>query len=249
MKVQIAFRAYTGKAALEIEIPDDTESPFHMRAAVYIAIKGGANLAGANLAGANLAGANLVGADLTGAYLVGADLTGAKLADANLAGADLAGAYLAGANLVGADLTGAKLADAYLAGAYLAGADLVGAYLAGAYLAGANLAGANLVGADLTGADLADAKYGKGLKLAGGAVATKAPLQIHGLTWPVVVSDRHIQIGCEVHETEIWHKFSDREIAAMDGTAAFRFWKRWKDVVLAAADAHQSKIEQKDTAE
>lgn len=203
MKMQIPFCASTGKAALEIEIPDDTESPFHMRAAVNIAIK----------ARADLSGADLSRADLSGADLSGADLTGADLSDADLSGADL---------------TDAKLSDADLTGAKLSGADLAGAYLAGAYLAYANLAYAYL---------------------AGGAKISVPPLQLHGLLWPVIISDQHIQVGCEVHTTDKWRRFDNRRIAKMSGKTARQFWDQWKGVILAAADAHQSKIEHEDTEE
>ncbi len=100
-----------------------------LRAAVEVAVKGGAYLDGANLGGANLDGANLGGAYLGGAYLGGAYLGGANLGGAYLGGAYLCGAYLRGANLRGA----------YLRGAYLGGAYLDGAHLDGAHLGGANL--------------------------------------------------------------------------------------------------------------
>ncbi len=233
MKMQIPFCPYTGKAALEIEIPDDTESPFHMRAAVEIAIKADADLTGADLTHANLAYA----------YLARANLVRANLTYANLVRANLAGANLAYANLAYANLADADLAYANLAGAYLARANLAGAYLARATLTDANLAYANLAYAYLADANLADAN------LADGAKSSVAPVQIYGLEWPVLISDRHIQVGCEVYTTEEWRGFDNRCIAEMDGKTARQFWDQWKGVILAAADAHQSKIEQKDTAE
>ena len=128
-----------------------------------------ANLYGADLGGANLGGANLYGADLGGANLYGADLGGANLDSANLYGADLRGADLGGAdldsaNLYGADLSGADLDSANLGGADLRGADLDSANLYGANLYGADLRGADLGGANLYGADLGDANlYGADL--------------------------------------------------------------------------------------
>ena len=114
MIVKIPFLSWTGKAALEVEIPDSTEERFRLKAAVEVSVGKRAYLGGANLDGANLRGANL---------------RGAKLRYANLRGANLRGANLRGANLRGAYLRDACLDDACLDGAYLGGAYLDGAYL------------------------------------------------------------------------------------------------------------------------
>ena len=161
MKVEIPFLSWTGKAALEVEISDDTEGMFWLRAALEVAVKRGAILLGANLSGANLSGASLRGASLSGA----------------------------------------------------------------------NLSGANLSGADLIGADL-----GQGQK------ASIPPLFVEGLCWPVMVTDCHIMIGCEVHTTDEWAAFDNERIARMDGCSARLFWGQWKKPLLAMARAHQSKV-------
>jgi uncharacterized protein YjbI with pentapeptide repeats len=191
MKVEIPFLSWTGKAALEVEISDDTEGMFWLRAALEVAVKRGAILLGANLSGANLSGAILRGASLRGADLIGADLSGANLSGANLSGASLRGASLSGANL----------------------------------------SSANLIGADLIGADL-----GQGQK------ASIPPLFVEGLCWPVMVTDCHIMIGCEVHTTDEWAAFDNERIARMDGCSARLFWGQWKKPLLAMARAHQSKV-------
>ena len=161
MKVEIPFLSWTGKAALEVEISDDTEGMFWLRAALEVAVKRGAILLGANLSGANLSGASLRGASLSGA----------------------------------------------------------------------NLSSANLSGADLIGADL-----GQGQK------ASIPPLFVEGLCWPVMVTDCHIMIGCEVHTTDEWAAFDNERIARMDGCSARLFWGQWKKPLLAMARAHQSKV-------
>lgn len=92
MKQKIEFRASSGKPAIDVEIPDDTEPKWRMRAAVVAAIK-----AKTNLTRANLTGADLTGADLTRANLTGANLTDANLTDANLTGAYMPDAYMPGA--------------------------------------------------------------------------------------------------------------------------------------------------------
>jgi uncharacterized protein YjbI with pentapeptide repeats len=134
MKQLINFLAWTGKAALEIEIPDDTDLRWRIKVAIEIDWKSRADLSGADLRSANLCGADLSGAYLRSAYLRSANLCGADLRSANLWGADLSGA----------DLCGADLRSAVLCGADLSGADLSGAYLRSADLSGANLRGANL---------------------------------------------------------------------------------------------------------
>jgi hypothetical protein len=191
MKVEIPFLSWTGKAALEVEISDDTEGMFWLRAALEVAVKRGANLSGANLSGADLSGANLSFANLSFADLSGADLSGAILR----------GAILRGAILRGADLNGAGLRGAILRGAILRGADL-----------------------------------GQGQK------ASIPPLFVEGLCWPVMVTDCHIMIGCEVHTTDEWAAFDNERIARMDGCSARRFWGQWKKPLLAMARAHQSKV-------
>ena len=112
MKFQIPF--WTGRASLEIDIPDDTPTQWRMRAALEIAVSNGARLVGARLNGANLDGARLDGARLDGASLVGASLDRASLVGARLNGANLDGASLVGASLVGARLDGASLVGARL---------------------------------------------------------------------------------------------------------------------------------------
>lgn len=84
---------------------------------------------------------------------------------------------------------------------------------------------------------VADADLGQDQK------ATIPPVFIFGSTWPVMVTDAHIKIGCQVHTTEEWAAFTDEQIFAMDGRDALRFWARWKEPLLAMARAHQRSID------
>ena len=106
-------------------------------------------------------------------------------------------------------------------------ADLADAYLAGANLAGANLAHADLAGANLTGATWQD-----------GIVIDKTPIQLYGLTWPVMIlvgaREAHMQIGCELHSLAEWAEFDDARICSMD-RQALRFWRAHGDAILALA--------------
>ena len=85
--------------------------------------------------------------------------------------------------------------------------------------------------ADLAGADLANAKIRSGITI------TRAPLAIHGLTWPVVIYDEHMQIGCEFHSLVEWAAFDNDSIARMDPRNAPTFWRAHKATLLALAAA------------
>ena len=106
MKFPIPFLSWTGRAALEVEIPDGTDDRFRLRAAVEVAVKDHASLDHANLDHASL-----VGARLDHASLDYASLNGARLDYASLVGASLDHARLDHASLVGASLDHASLTD------------------------------------------------------------------------------------------------------------------------------------------
>ena len=182
----------------------------NIKAAMEALVKSEANLSGVNLWGANLSGVNLRGANIWGANLWEANLSGV-----NLSGANLRGTNLSGANLRGADLSGA---------------DLRGANLSGADLCGANLRGVDLRGVDLRGANLRGATYRKGTPL------TKNPIQIDGLTWPILILDAHLKIGCELHTFVEWEAFTDKEISRME-EQALTWWKQHKEAIFAVIKA------------
>jgi len=211
MKFEIKNR-WTGNVQFTAEIDASDDTP--------TSVKIGLAVRWAVKSDANLSDANLSDANLSGANLRGANLSDANLSDANLSGANLRGAYLRGANLSDANLSGANLR-----GANLSGANLSDANLSDAYLRGANLSDANLSGA----------------KWADDILISKAPIEISGLNWPVYILDTHMQIGCEVHSHEQWEKFSNKEILAMDGRCAARFWKEHKKTLLALCKFHVPK--------
>jgi uncharacterized protein YjbI with pentapeptide repeats len=248
--------------AAEIEAGTDTSGDVRLGLAVKAALEAGADLRGADLRGADLGGADLGGADLRGADLRGADLGGADLGGADLGGADLGGAYLGRADLHGACLGEADLRGAYLCGAYLGKADLHGACLGradlhGACLGGADLRGTDLRKADLRGADLrkadlrgadlgvADlrgaclrgADWGDGAQRREGVPITRAPVMVATDLYDVWIWDRHVEIGCRIHEIEEWAGFDAADIAGMGGGESLRFWRTWRDPLLAVAKA------------
>ena len=64
--------------------------------------------------------------------------------------------------------------------------------------------------------------------VSGNARVTRDVVHVCGLRWPVTITDNHMQIGCELHTSAAWERFSDREIAAMDGRDALKFWYEHK---------------------
>jgi hypothetical protein len=69
---------------------------------------------------------------------------------------------------------------------------------------------------------------------------TKAPIQIGNLRWFVTIWDNHMQIGCEFHPHKEWAAFNDARIDRMDQHAQ-RFWRDWKDTLLAMCEKHKEK--------
>lgn len=120
-----------------------------------------------------------------------------------------------------------------------AGADLSRADLRGAYLRGAHLRGAHLRGADLGRADLGRSAWGDGAKWREGALVTREPiiLSLPDLPYAIAILDRHVQLGCELHEIDAWAAMGEAEIAKMDGDRGVELWRRWRDPLLAVAKA------------
>ena len=112
--------------------------------------------------------------------------------------------------------------DINLNGADLFGADLSGADLCGANLRGADLNGTELRGAKLSGADLT--------RCAGNSQEIKSILILED--YPITYTAEYIQIGCENHLIKEWGDFDDKEIEAMDGDKALKFWRENKDFIL-----------------
>jgi hypothetical protein len=108
-----------------------------------------------------------------------------------------------------------------------------GTNLSWANLCGADLSWANLSGADLSGTDLA------GTNLCGEKL-TKNPLQIIGLKYWVMILEKQIKIGCEVHNAEEWEQFDDETISKMD-SGALEWWKTYKPVILGLWKEHVKK--------
>ena len=155
---------------------------------------------------------------------------GGSLSHANLRGADLSHANLSHANLFDTNLLGANLSDANLTGADLTGANLFDTNLRDANLRGADLRGADLRRADLTAANLTDANlFGQKIE--------KTPIQINNLIWPIIITEHHMKIGCQVHTHQEWEDFTGDELAAMDNDA-FEFAEKWRSILLMMCHEH-----------
>jgi hypothetical protein len=144
--------------------------------------------------------------------------------------ATLDDAYFVCANLTGANMTGANMTGANMTGVNLTGADLIRAELVRAILIRADLTDANLIRADLTNANLTGATYRN-------MPCTRPPVQVSGLRWNVVILDKHIIIGCQMHEATAWRGFEDGTLLKMHPSAP-GLWHIWGGTIMALAKAH-----------
>ena len=122
-------------------------------------------------------------------------------------------------NLRRADLHGANLH-----GADLRRADLRRANLCNANLHGANLCNADLHGANLCNADLREANFNN-------EKLKSNPIFIHGLNWPIIITNKYLLIGCQRHLFTEWQAFNDTEIKNMH-IDALNFWKTYKPMLM-----------------
>jgi len=65
-----------------------------------------------------------------------------------------------------------------------------------------------------------------------------SPIVLHGLHYPVTITDNHMRIGCEFHTLAEWEQFDDERIARMDGCCSRRFWVAMKPLLLGIARAN-----------
>jgi hypothetical protein len=110
------------------------------------------------------------------------------------------------------------------------GASLDGASLRCASLDGASLDGATLDGASLDGASLRSASLD-------GEILTRTPLSINHTTWPILITEGYMRIGCQRHTHAEWAAFDDDAIARMESRAP-AFWDQWREPLMAMCKAH-----------
>ena len=137
-------------------------------------------------------------------------------------------------------LSYADLSYADLSGANLGGTNLSGADLRGADLRGADLIDIDLIGIDLTHADL------RGAKIRDNIIISKAPIQIYGLAWPVVIWDNHMQIGCQFHSHAEWDQFNDHEWLGMGDRVSLALKRTQFPALSILCEQHRPKAEIKE---
>jgi hypothetical protein len=256
-KVDLINR-YTGLPQVTVEITcnGDANRATQLGHAVKLALRAGADLSRTNLSGANLSGLDLSGADLSYADLSAADLSDAILSHANLTEANLCKANLQCANLAGAlfmetdlswadlfkaNLSGANLSDANLSNADLYCADLTQANLTDADITMARLNRADLSQANLTDATLTEARIIEtnfsdatldGARLSGVSGINEWIKCIQIEAWPITYTSDILEIGCERHAIAEWAAFDNKQIAAMDGSKALKFWRKYKSWIF-----------------
>jgi hypothetical protein len=54
--------------------------------------------------------------------------------------------------------------------------------------------------------------------------------------WPVIMANDAMMIGCETHSYKNWEAFPERNIAAMGGRPAIRFYRNWVQDLCDEAD-------------
>ena len=163
------------------------------------------NLSDADLRETNLIEANLIEADLRFADLRFANLQYADLRSADLQYADLQYANLRFANLQYADLGSADLRSANLRFADLRSADL---------------RSTDLRSADLRSAERTDYKL------------KKNPIMLYGFKYPVLIFDKHMEIGCRAYTFAEWENFSLKEIEDIGGPDSRKMWRKYKTMLL-----------------
>ncbi len=75
-----------------------------------------------------------------------------------------------------------------------------------------------------------------------GEKITRAPVLIASLPhWTVMISDTRMMIGCQIHTHAEWAGFDYAAIVVMD-RQALRFWRTYKDALLAMCAARSAKV-------
>jgi len=111
---------------------------------------------------------------------------------------------------------GSDLSGSDLSGSNLSGSDLSWSNLSGSDLSWSNLSGSNLSGSDLSGSN--------------GINDFVKCIQVD--QYPITYTSDVMQIGCERHDISEWAKFDDARILRMDGKAALKFWRKYKDWIF-----------------
>ena len=113
-----------------------------------------------------------------------------------------------------------NLSDADLRETNLIEANLIEADLRFADLRFANLQYADLGSADLRFAERTDYKL------------KKNPIMLYGFKYPVLIFDKHMEIGCRAYTFAEWENFSLKEIEDIGGPDSRKMWRKYKTMLL-----------------
>lgn len=131
---------------------------------------------------------------------------------------DLSGLSLLNIDFTGCNFTNCSFEHTDLRHTILTGCNFNGATFARVDFSCADLAGANFKGAFIDN-----------IKLSG------QPLLIDTPEYGICIFEKYMQIGCQLHTIEEWERFNNRQIMAMDGLNATRWWHTHRDKLLAQA--------------
>ena len=102
----------------------------------------------------------------------------------------------------------------------------------------ADLSYTDLHSADLRSANLSSASLS--FTIIYGEKITKKPIQLYGLKYEVMILEKQIKIGCELHDAKDWGKFKDLRISKMSSDAV-DWWKIHKPIILGLHEEHVKK--------
>lgn len=61
--------------------------------------------------------------------------------------------------------------------------------------------------------------------------ASVTPIHIIGLAYPITITDHHATIGCQTRTFDEWRTITPKQLRAIDGERAVRFWRQWRDTL------------------
>ena len=60
----------------------------------------------------------------------------------------------------------------------------------------------------------------------------KNPIMLYGFKYPVLIFDKHMEIGCRAYTFAEWENFSLKEIEDIGGPDSRKMWRKYKTMLL-----------------
>ena len=76
-----------------------------------------------------------------------------------------------------------------------------------------------------------NAKVSGNAEVSGDARVSGKVLNIDYEKYNITATDNNLKIGCKNYSFEEWWNFTDKEIIAMDGKEALKWWRKWKPIL------------------